>query len=278
MSTRRLLRCALVSIAFLAMILAPGTARGDTTTYYLALGDSLARGYMPGVGDTNQGYADDLYSDLLVSNPNLQLVKLGCSGETTGTMINGGHCTDRYPVGSSQLDAAVAFLKAHKGEVKYLTIDIGANDVDNCAPNGSIDTACVLKGVGTIATNLEKILSTLVLADGFKPFSIGMNYYDPFLAEWLTGASGQTVARESVAALYAINTAEATEYREFGFRVADVYTAFHTGTWTQVPTSYGRIPTNVAYVCLFTYMCTQQNIHPTVDGYQLISSAFVHQI
>src|SRR5690242_9444649 len=159
MTLRRILCCLLVPALFTAVLAAPGAAVASTTTFYLSLGDSLARGYMPGPGDTDQGYADDLFAQLRVTHPTLQLVKLGCSGETTGTMINGGRCTDRYPVGSSQLDAAVAFLKAHQGAVKYLTLDIGANDVDNCAPNGSIDLPCVANGVATIAQNQQTILA-----------------------------------------------------------------------------------------------------------------------
>ena len=43
-------------------------------------------------------------------------------------MRQGGVCS--YPGAGSQLAAAVAFLRTHRGSVKYLTIDIGANDID----------------------------------------------------------------------------------------------------------------------------------------------------
>jgi lysophospholipase L1-like esterase len=62
------------------------------TRYYVALGDSLSRGYLPGSGDTDQGYVDYVYLRLHAKDPSLQLVKLGCNGETTATMINGGTC------------------------------------------------------------------------------------------------------------------------------------------------------------------------------------------
>jgi lysophospholipase L1-like esterase len=276
----RLRALVLVSAVLAALFVAPATATADSPTYYVALGDSLSRGYMPGVGDTDQGYADDMYASLHATDPNLQLVKLGCSGETTTTMINGGRCTDRYPVGSSQLDAAVAFLTAHKGAVKYLTLDIGANDVDGCAPNGSIDTVCVAQGLTTITTNLQTILSRLTDADGRLPRSIGMTYYDPFLADWLTGTTGQVVATASVTALLAINSVEALEYTTYGFRIADVYTAYKSAVFlpfTNVP-PYGSIPPNVATICQLTYMCTQQNIHPNVQGYQVIANVFLSRV
>jgi lysophospholipase L1-like esterase len=266
----------LAPLLLTALMAAPGPAAADAPTYYLALGDSLSRGYMPGLGDTDQGYADDLYATLQARDPNLQLVKLGCSGETTATMINGGHCTDRYPVGSSQLDAAVAFLTAHPGAVRYLTLDIGANDVDDCAPHGSIDAVCVVNGISTITANLETILDRLTAADGRLPVSIGMNYYDPFLADWLTGSQGQAVATASVAALVVINSIESLLYALHGFSTADVFTAYQTASFAPLQDTppYGSIPPNVATICRLTYMCTLQNIHPTAQGYQVIADAF----
>src|SRR3984885_12861901 len=82
-------------------------------TYYLALGDSLSQGVQPDAAgtsvETGQGYPDQLYAMLHPGQPSLQLVKLGCPGETTVTMIHGGICRYR---GGSQLAAAVAFLSA----------------------------------------------------------------------------------------------------------------------------------------------------------------------
>jgi lysophospholipase L1-like esterase len=266
----------LVPLLLAALFTAPAPAMADTATYYVALGDSLSRGYMPGAGDTDQGYADDLYATLKARDANLQLVKLGCSGETTTTMINGGRCTDRYPVGSSQLAAAVAFLSAHRGAVRYLTLDIGANDADNCAPHGSIDAVCVANGLTTIAGNLQTILDQLVAADGHQPVSIGMNYYDPFLADWLTGTQGQAVATASVGALVVVNSVESLLYALHGFSVADVFSAYRTAEFLPMQDTppYGSIPPNVATICTLTYMCTVQNIHPTVTGYQVIADAF----
>ena len=49
-------------------------------TYYVALGDSLSQGFMPLTGSSNEGYVDQIYAQLHQSQPQLQLVKLGCSG------------------------------------------------------------------------------------------------------------------------------------------------------------------------------------------------------
>src|SRR5271169_6906400 len=98
-------------------------AAAPPATYYLALGDSLSQGVQPDAAgtsvETGQGYPDQLYAVLRRSQPALQLVKLGCPGETTATMIHGGICSYR---GGSQLAAAVAFLNAHRGHLRLVTI------------------------------------------------------------------------------------------------------------------------------------------------------------
>lgn len=253
-----------------------------TPTYYLALGDSLSVGYQPGLGDTNQGYSDQLYSKLRFAHPfiNLQLVKLGCSGETTGTMINGGRCTDgRYPLGS-QLAQAEAFLRLHGNAVKYVTLDIGANDVDGCATGAlGIDPVCVAQGSVTITQNLYTItqgLRAATIADTIKPRMVGMAYYDPFLAAWLTGPQGQVVATASLTALAGINSDEQTIYSAANFGWADVFTKFQSTTFSTTMTvaPYGKLPTAVARICQWTYMCSQANIHANPTGYGKIAEAF----
>src|SRR5579862_5239328 len=128
------------AVAVAAVTACSGPARSSRpavrtvpANYYLALGDSLSQGVQPDAAgtsvETGQGYPDQLYAMLRPSQPTLRLVKLGCPGETTATMIHGGIC--RYPAGS-QLAAAVAFLTAHRGHVRLVTIDIGANDPEDC--------------------------------------------------------------------------------------------------------------------------------------------------
>ena len=58
----------------------------DTSTYYLALGDSLAYGEPTGVG-----YAEDLYKVRQLAHPGIKLIKLGCPRESTATMIRGAN-------------------------------------------------------------------------------------------------------------------------------------------------------------------------------------------
>ena len=112
---------------------APAPHQVPPPGYYLALGDSLAAGVQPDAAGTSvptgQGYANVLYAALRRHDRGLRLVKLGCLGETTATMIHGGIC--RYQ-GGSQLADAAAFLRAHRGHVALITLDIGANDPESC--------------------------------------------------------------------------------------------------------------------------------------------------
>jgi lysophospholipase L1-like esterase len=275
MKLRSLVAPATVLVVLVATVLTGQSAASAAVpgpTYYVALGDSLSKGYMPPAGDSDQGYVDQLYARLHQQQPQLQLVKLGCSGETTTTMRTGGICT--YAGAGSQLAAAVAFLRAHRGAVKYLTIDIGANDIDGCVTNGALDQACVGRGVLSIAGNLFGILSALRQAGGFGPQYAGMTYYDPFLAAWLLGPAGQDLARQSVQITNLVNGLETFEYRLFGLRVADVSGAFQTNNFTEIPFNGATVPTNVALICAWTFMCAQNNIHPNVTGYGVIAQAF----
>jgi lysophospholipase L1-like esterase len=79
---------------------------------YLSLGDSLAVGFQPGPDGhgrpTTNGFDHDLLPGLQLPNlfhgRALALTELGCPGETTTSMIDGGICG--YPGARSQLDAA----------------------------------------------------------------------------------------------------------------------------------------------------------------------------
>ncbi|MDQ2722761.1 MAG: SGNH/GDSL hydrolase family protein [Actinomycetota bacterium] len=279
---------AVATIAATPAVASAGTTPADATTdYYVALGDSLSVGYQPigpdhaGV-ETDMGYTDDLYTQLKARDANLVLVKLGCSGETTTSMLHGhtgstlGACKN-YQGDYSQVDAAVAFLNAHPGHVKYVTNDIGANDVDRCATAAGIDVACAVQGIATLSANLPQILGRLKAASGPAPITTGMNYYNPLLASYLTGSKGMFLAAVSSLADFIVNTIEENEYRAFGWGVADVSGAFQSYdyfTQKTLPPPVGTVPLNVYNICTLTWMCTLQNIHANNAGYQVIANAF----
>ncbi|WP_019632017.1 SGNH/GDSL hydrolase family protein [Actinomadura atramentaria] len=261
---------ALAASVFAACIGAgAGAARAETPPeYYLALGDSGAVGYQPGKGPTDEGYTDVLYADLKKTHANLKLVKLGCPGETTTTMLHGGIC--EYPEGS-QMDAAVAFLKQHAGDVRYVTVSIGVNNTA-CLLNGDVE--CGLRGAVNLAAELPQIAGGLHAAGGDTPDYASMTYYDPGLASWITG--GQAVAVASVPALDVFNAWQRAVFWVNGFEIADVDGAFATHdftTTTDLP-PYGTLPLNVARICAWTYQCSQNDGHANAEGYRQIAAAF----
>ncbi|WP_267133641.1 SGNH/GDSL hydrolase family protein [Streptomyces sp. WAC 00631] len=255
---------------------ADGGKSGRGTTYYVSLGDSLASGYQPDAGkDTDVAYTDKLFETLKKSNPGLEHIRLGCSGETTETFISGGKCD--YPDASSQLDAALQALYEHKGSVAYVTIDIGANDIRACSgATGAIDPGCMAEASRTIGTNLTEITGKLRKAGSASTQYAGMTYYNPFLAAWLLGESGQQTAKSSAAVVKAGNEAIAGVYRTADYKVADVAAAFGSDdfdTRVELP-GMGSVPANVARICELTWQCTHQDIHANAAGHELIAATF----
>lgn len=250
--------------------------------YYLALGDSLAVGVQPNAAGvslpTSEGYADDLAAHLRERNRHLTFVDLGCPGETTTTMVVGG-CPFPHSY-ADQVGAAVAFLTEHPHAHILLTIDIGANNVDGCTNASGIDIACVAAGLTTAASDLPKILGALTAAAGDHVEFAAMNYYNPFLALWLTGPAGQQQAVASVQLQAQLNGILGQAYGAFGIPVVDVSGVFHSTQFTPLVqlTPTVQVPLNVALVCQWTWMCAPApvgpNIHANKDGYEQIAEAF----
>jgi len=265
----------LVTICALALVLSPtgaAAASDSAATYYLSLGDSLAAGTQPGREFTNEGYADQLFAALRTRMPTLRLVKLGCPGETTASMITpdlpyegrNAHNACQYPHGS-QLAEAVNFLHAHQRSTALVTIDIGPNDLFRGG------------GVPAIQANLPKILAALREAAGPAVPIVGMNFYDPRLAQsWFVAYPGDLGALGvEIANAVGFNNFIESLFAAAGDPVADVEAAFRTTDTTLV----GTTPRDVVLVCLWTWICgPEQNIHANATGYGVIAGAFLAKL
>jgi lysophospholipase L1-like esterase len=269
-----ILLTALVAVGLMTPSAAAAENPPPTTTYYLALGDSLAFGTPTGVG-----YADYLTETLQQSQPGIELENLSCAGESTTSMINGGIC--KYAEGS-QLAQAKRFISDHQGQVVKITITIGSNDVmrssstgDPCLSETGIDATCALAGINDVHENLPTILNSLRDTTGFSAVGAGMTYYDPYLAAWLQGETGQALAEQSLIYSNVLNGVLALGYLNNDFRVAPVALAFRTNNFTprNFPV-YGSLPTNVGTICTYTLMCSAGDIHANEDGYQKIAGVF----
>jgi lysophospholipase L1-like esterase len=298
---KRLVTAIALSVSMLAV---PAAAQADTSAghwtspfesanYYLALGDSLSVGIQPspaGVDEpTNVGYPNQLYGWIRYTYPDLKLEQLGCSGETTTTMLDGGICsysgdqrTSLTGDTGNQAAAALAFIAAHKGHVPLITLDNGANDLNPCIAKGTISgiEACLPGVLAAIAKNMSTLLAELRAADPGATI-VGMNYYDPELAEWLTGAAGQTFATDSVELSDVFNNTLEAVYKDYSVPVADVASEFDTSDLTDQVTlaNLGPLPKNVAEVCELTWECVAPpqgpNEHCNVRGYGVIANAFL---
>ncbi len=280
------------------LIVAPSLASAAQPVhrYYLALGDSLSQGVQPNYRgaslETDQGYADQLFAIERRQIPNLRLVKLGCPGDTTTSMLTGHgneanaqlfHCAR---AGGSQLTAAERFLRAHHqpGEVAVVTIDIGANDVDGCAAPGVNVGTCVAAGEASIKRNLPRILRGVKQAAPAGTVLAGMTLYDPILSGYFNAdPSVRALASLSVTLAKLINNEITAANHAAGFRTADVAGAFKSYDGT-VSVSYNGqlVPVNVATVCSWTWACTPPpsgpNIHANKNGYAVIAKAFARAI
>ncbi|MGO9558403.1 MAG: SGNH/GDSL hydrolase family protein [Acidimicrobiales bacterium] len=232
--------CTPLTLSF-ASLPAPAAAGGRTASprYYLALGDSAP------IWNGTRSYPDLILKRELSSVPNLVLVNDACSGETSSSFISGSLCAP----GGSQLNEATTFLREHRHHLALVTIDIGGNDIVGCATAVSTAT-CVAQALKTIKTNVTKIMKALRTAAGATTRIVGMNYYDPFLGDWLAGGSTKALAIASVAALKELNSELAGIYEKAGAPTADVQHSFRSTDLTQmVASKWGSVPVAVARAC-----------------------------
>ncbi|MHB1517028.1 MAG: GDSL-type esterase/lipase family protein [Acidimicrobiales bacterium] len=282
----------------------PGSARlgnGHGTDYYLSLGDSYSVGYQPGIGATAG------YTALVAKRTGLKLENFGCGGATTTSILKAIGCTQSgygppaatdavaYPT-MTQEQAAVAFIAAHPGAVRLVTVSIGGNDVTSCVRAGSTSAivACVERADSTIATNVTSLVTTLnnaLSANGDTARIIGLTYPDVILGSWVypAGATNQTLASLSVVAFdKLINPTLQKAYTSVAAgSFVDVTQAPYRGatagddtppTVTRNLPPYGRIPKAVAEICQLTYYCSQGNIHANTRGYDFIGSLITRSI
>jgi lysophospholipase L1-like esterase len=274
-SVRRVLAVIVAFAAATLGIAAPAGAQPDAGPhYYLSLGDSLAFGYQPDLvaaGDLNaadyRGYAEDFAA----MRPHLTLVNYGCPGETSATMLAGG-CPwpgtlhDSYGGAPSQAAAALAFLRAHPGQVDLVSIDLGSNDllalVDKCK-RAADPTACIIAGVpGTLATLATNYGTLLAQVRALAPDAdiVLYDYYNP-LALTLPGSDQLTALASNVVAQLAAR---------FNATVADAFSAINHDAGS---------PAETAFVCSRTWECTSfANIHPTDLGYRALAVALLHAL
>ena len=252
----------------LAVLVAAARGTTQAGSYYLALGDSIAYGTQPtkagpGARPSNfdTGYVDLLAAHLRKLSPGLQVVNYGCPGESTVTFSRGG-CpafADRVELHNafrgSQLAAALAFLRAHPGEVSPITLTLFGNDwlplvLGTCKG----EVACVRKrGPATIVafgTRLASIVRQLRAAA-------------PAAEIVVTGAWNPDPSH--LALLQPI-------YRSLERSIVRAATPAHARVATMLPIFNPPAKTR-ARLCALTFICSMGDPHPTDAGYRAIADA-----
>lgn len=244
--------------------------------YYLALGASFAFGYQEAkflqeyetgtysAGSFNTGYVDDFAQMLAAGNSQLETVNLSCPGETSDTFIGGGcyfhtglglSLHNDYPATTSQLDAALAFLRSHPHQVHVITIsftELSGNALSNLYFNTCHgDATCAENAFPAFLTheqaNADGILSALQAASPSSQILV-LQEFNPYMLELPVG----------IPFFNQMNAMLATVATAHGATVADGVT--------------GVTPSNI---CGYTYTCTPPlyDIHPKDAGYALLAQA-----
>ena len=261
----------LLAIGAPAVNISPAAAAATRTppvarSYYLALGDSVP------VWNGTRSYPYRILAHYQRTLRRLTLDDIAISGATTESMLTGG-----------QYHAALQYLRAHRGHMALITIDIGGNDVVYCARPTGIDEACATQARTAIKRNLGTMLAGLRAAAPHVPL-FGMTYYNPFLGNWLAGGAARSSALATTPGLLALNR-ELTSLYGGPKKTADVQGAFKaTDFRTIVASRWGRIPIAVNRACSWLdIVCHNGAIEgfgddPNFTGAAKIASAFERTI
>jgi lysophospholipase L1-like esterase len=235
-----------------------------TSGSYLALGDSLAAGYQPGGTELRDtAYPALTAARLARGGADLTVENLGCSGETTGTLIAGGKCS--FAAGS-QLAQAERYLKENAGSVRLVTLDIGGNDLLHCATRQlTVDQACVTEGLASVRRDLPTAVKRLEKAAGGDVPVLVLGYYNPWLAASYLG-QGQSQLAAAAAAFTTLDSTIEKAATGAGATFVSLDEAFALGDKTPTQFNGKTVPRNVAQVCSLTYTCTAADIHLTDEG------------
>jgi lysophospholipase L1-like esterase len=265
---------ALGVLSVLAIVSAPPVAAAEPPkfnppkAYYLALGDSFAYGFTnakylaglpPSAFDT--GFVDVFAQQLRTIQPSIRVVNYACVGESTRTFMTGPCLGNTLGIGlhddwsGTQLDAALAFLSMHKGEVSPITITLWANDVRELAESCNQDFACILDGapatITRVATNLKTILTRLRSAA-------------PQAEIIVTGPWNSAVGTFPITDPLYLQLDGAIKHATMDTRVrfADLFPVFNP---------QGDVDAEAVVICALTLVCLDGDIHLSDAGNRVVA-------
>jgi lysophospholipase L1-like esterase len=246
---------------------------------YLALGDSVAFGYVPPNASPAPNYLDATtfsgYPEYLAKTLKETVANASCPGETSGSMLVAGApsngCENQpgslvgyrtvYPLhvqySGTQMQYAISYLKTHP-YTNLVTLDIGANDAFLCQET-TADKCASSTELGDVAsaltTNLGTIFNDLRKTAHYHGKIVVLTYYA------LTYADQTQVAQAQF-----LDSTLTTAAQADGGIVADGFGAFQTAS-----ASSGGDP--CAAGLLIKLPDGTCNIHPSPAGHQVLAAA-----
>jgi lysophospholipase L1-like esterase len=280
----------LLAAVFVAAAIGGGAALADPVSgsdsngTYLALGDSVAFGYVPPEAVPAPKYlvANSFvgYPEYLAQQLDERVSNASCPGETTASLLiagaqsNGCENSPGSPVGyrtlyplhvqyqGTQIDYALDYLAAHK-HTRLITIDIGANDAFLCQETtpDHCSSPVELAGVAAeIAGNLGTIFHDLRVEAGYQGPIVTLAYYSLSYSD-PTQVAGTQFLNSVIAGVTTAN----------GGIVADGFTAFEGPSL-----AFGGDP--CAAGLLIKLPDGTCNIHPSPTGQRLLAGAIAQAI
>ena len=271
---------AAVLALLLALAACPPPASAQAT--YVAVGDSLAYGFMDAVvtpiGTAGfPGYAQSYAAFLSAPSRTVSLVNLGIVGETTDSLLHNAAgnsaLNTNYSAAAptSQYDLLLTKLNS---TVSNVTVQIGGNDILNLASNPVFQDAFVDGDTATVQTLLQGTLAQiganydvlLTRIDALVPGAHvqALGYYNPYAFLPPTSLNNIYLRASSIPLEQGLNDIIAHEAALHHDQFVDLAPAFnaHGGDYNKyvltdelVPTAFGPLP----------------NDHPTIQGYKLIA-------
>ncbi len=248
---------------------------------YLALGDSVAFGYVPPEAVPAPNYADPSsfvgYPDDVAQQLGLTVTNASCPGETTASMItagaqsNGCENSPGSPMGyrtqnplhvsyqGTQTAYALSFL-ANNPRTRLVTINIGANDGFLCQEI-TADHCTSAAELGALLTEIEQNLGSIL-----GQIRGVAHYQGPLVVLTYYQLNSDPALTASVEALDSAIAAVTTRY---GGIVADGFAAFHGPS-----TAAGGDP--CAAGLLIKLPDGTCNIHPSAAGHMLLAAAITN--
>ena len=287
------------AILALALVMAgvtwwPSRGGGDASPspFLLIIGGSTSLGWQPlGASTKRASPTDDGYQAMLVAfaalnGETFEVHNLACTGATARGMylprrrLRSDNC---YPPPSSQLSAALNFLKVNSTRPGIVIMDLGQNLLHQCMWTSAMSDSCFASALTDDKVYLPKVAHDVMSVAGPQVDVVGLNFYDPYVARPLTSTSVTWTQERHLHTYFTqANQFVGNAYGASHVPVVDLASAFGSDNWDPVPFGGTTIPSNAFHASQLTWMCYSAPFgpdpHPNRAGYIVIADAILQTL